>query len=1694
MYNKQVLSEAWANLQKRKARLTQPKDIIVDPRGQYNHPGEITRIPGEDITMANVPYPVMAYPNIGQPQMMYPEQDYNFPGADYVDEHPMMQDGGPNTPEQWVSEIRDLEREIGAPDQWTLKSYNLLQNKLNSYKNWRETTPEGQAVYDSSNKEGEYNIPLPEHLQGATNTMMKARLAYANQFGNPAAQRMVVPTAPREQRPTGLTRQVPKTQWKQLPDGTWYKDTKAGQNTTVESTGTDIGGRKLKKGGSIQKFQTGDEKRLTPEELIGNQQEDIWGKMRKEFDKVDTEKRINETNKDVINYYNQYMRSPRYKEMLGPNPDIDIQRRYNLGDYLDKIPKLTVAETQPDNRPSTGGYSRSDSGEITILPKGYSVKGLLPHEWSHSIDRPGKFYQERAIPKKDIDYINKVTLPDSKILELPRLSNYAGYTINELREEYPEWLKTEIEWKNYVSEPTEVRARLNDIRYQAKKRKLYDPFTQKVTPDIYKKLLNTKFETDDEEGFDALKQLKDIYTDEQILYMLNNISQKENLQNEELNVAQNGGTIPKFQIAGQKRLTPKELIAAQREQQLQNNRVYTLANDQKFIDGVSNWAMYSSNPDKISSEYNDQIKRYLYSGNYGYNPVSGTLYKLKKEQRTVADAETKKILAKQDDKAAHRQSIIDAGFDLETFGKSKGTNFITGEQIYGDKSQEDVDKINKEAINNFITEGHKKTILNTPFNIAAAFTPVGAVASTMQGIADASLEASQGNYGTAALYAGLETLPLVGMVGKSALKNAYKLNPQALKETPEVIMYRTQKPGQTEELMELKKLQQKKETLLLEDYDTQIKNATKAIIEDKESPLLSRYFNTEEFTDDFNLKVGNRDYRGNYTEGRRTKHFGSPTAAGAAMGKTNYDLMFVSTLDKIKKASGAHLRDPSPGDTYFYNLSDKFVLPNDGVFFTSNPETYKNLYNQGRKVKLVDNVTLANEELGVNADKLLDSWQKYHDLSGEGVSKGSLIPNFKRDYIKERFNQYAHGNDVLSSLESLSSIGHTKNEILNPDNLEQFANLPVKVREAELKKLKDFYKEKVLKSKSYDDSFKFNYNDVITTLEKTHKTQGLKGAEYQQGGSIDIELTDEEIDNYRRGGYIVEELPKAQKGLFNFSEPDEYVGYQGNIPIAESTTVANTYRPTQQEIKATKEYTQKVGATAQAIRNKTGISQKEAMQQAEQVLEANSRVPSEAKPYANTKQAQERDAYVFDEGMNVRDYFRYPLQFLAGRTPTEEERIQDRIRITDPRTSNWDKFMGTAGQAMGLAPEALINTGVGLAFAPANLSKLGMVADAVSPVGSIKMPSSITKSVNDFKSNFSSALKGTSSTLSQIIGELKQGKLNKKSIAEGNKWLQEWINSPYTQQKIYDDVNAAKNIVNLYKDPENLAKPKELLELLDLVEYQSRTFTPNSKEYSLVKQFKDNLEQYTKVLGFNKSKTIVPIHSGNWGVSYQHGYHPNFRQTILDNPKTAPDRYGSWISRTPSLSPKKRIGTTIHEGTHDWVSSRAFTIPHSGMRGLSLRNTDPKIKEDFYEWEKLRKEGKDPGKVMGQNKAYQAYLADPTEMHARIMELRKNLNLSPEIVIDDNYADQIIQYLKSLPKNKQPIDVKGFLNVLGNDQKEQPKRLAELFNKFWVAAPAAIATGAAASSNEYQQGGIVLDLSEDEIRKYQEAGYVIEEL
>jgi hypothetical protein len=67
--------------------------VIKDDMGQWAHPGEITEIGSNQITMQGVPYPVLGISDTGDTQMMYPNQDYTYQGSS-VTEYPMMKEGG----------------------------------------------------------------------------------------------------------------------------------------------------------------------------------------------------------------------------------------------------------------------------------------------------------------------------------------------------------------------------------------------------------------------------------------------------------------------------------------------------------------------------------------------------------------------------------------------------------------------------------------------------------------------------------------------------------------------------------------------------------------------------------------------------------------------------------------------------------------------------------------------------------------------------------------------------------------------------------------------------------------------------------------------------------------------------------------------------------------------------------------------------------------------------------------------------------------------------------------------------------------------------------------------------------------------------------------------------------------------------------------------------------------------------------------------------------------------------------------------------------------------------------------------------------------------------------------------------------------------------------------------------------------
>ena len=97
-FNKKQLQKDTKELNKAKPP-AKPRDIIYDPRGQWDFPGLETKVPTPDgsITMDGVNYPVYGVDNTGFAQMMYPNNNYQFPG-NVVHEYPQIQNGGGTIP------------------------------------------------------------------------------------------------------------------------------------------------------------------------------------------------------------------------------------------------------------------------------------------------------------------------------------------------------------------------------------------------------------------------------------------------------------------------------------------------------------------------------------------------------------------------------------------------------------------------------------------------------------------------------------------------------------------------------------------------------------------------------------------------------------------------------------------------------------------------------------------------------------------------------------------------------------------------------------------------------------------------------------------------------------------------------------------------------------------------------------------------------------------------------------------------------------------------------------------------------------------------------------------------------------------------------------------------------------------------------------------------------------------------------------------------------------------------------------------------------------------------------------------------------------------------------------------------------------------------------------------------------------
>ena len=281
----------------------------------------------------------------------------------------------------------------------------------------------------------------------------------------------------------------------------------------------------------------------------------------------------------------------------------------------------------------------------------------------------------------------------------------------------------------------------------------------------------------------------------------------------------------------------------------------------------------------------------------------------------------------------------------------------------------------------------------------------------------------------------------------------------------------------------------------------------------------------------------------------------------------------------------------------------------------------------------------------------------------------------------------------------------------------------------------------------------------------------------------------------------------------------------------------------------------------------------------------------------------------------------------------------------------------------------------------------------------------------------------------------------KAELEKANNWSESWYNDPATKERLLKlseesnlqraaEINKQRaftrnnpsNLKNYTQDELNIIfadiKPTDLSNNWDEI-------LKNIQNKSYISTFQSKNAKLQKIL-----KGQPRTHEGNYGIS---GY-------MLDS-----DYKGVRQNLVNKYSPKIK-STGIHEGNH----------------GLTDGNELLPISDQ----EDIVKIFGDNTKVPARNNknqfnSYEEYLQDPTEVYARIMELREHFKMKPGEIIDD---DTIFKIMADGEKAKTPVDA-SFFTLIKN-----PYKFKDLFNRLPVAIPAAIGVGALQQDKKQNTG------------------------
>jgi hypothetical protein len=289
-------------------------------------------------------------------------------------------------------------------------------------------------------------------------------------------------------------------------------------------------------------------------------------------------------------YYEQWMNSPMYKQMLetsvqGPelerisqgrtksyslpysvvptnfeDPTVGGERRYRVRTPLTATSKeleemtsaLRYAAANPKDKDAVRKAKQIMEPTITgwdvlinkqFKPGTARYESTLAHELGHLTDAPFVPGKLSASDLKKFDTRDYIPASDKEKIK--------KYTEN----------KTLDEYNKYLSNPKETRQFLNELRYVGKTQGIYDPFTEKITVDKFRKISG-----DQSPSKDALLHL---YSEDEIVDMLNSISKapqegiptaqngqemsfyQQGLDWTPRNISRNGGWLDKFEEGGE---------------------------------------------------------------------------------------------------------------------------------------------------------------------------------------------------------------------------------------------------------------------------------------------------------------------------------------------------------------------------------------------------------------------------------------------------------------------------------------------------------------------------------------------------------------------------------------------------------------------------------------------------------------------------------------------------------------------------------------------------------------------------------------------------------------------------------------------------------------------------------------------------------------------------------------------------------------------------------------------------------------------------------------------------------------------------------------------------------------------------------------------------------------------------------------